>query len=91
MRHGCVENLPFDDDSFDKALAINAMQVWPDPVIGLREMRRVIKPGGHIALGFTPYSGQPNEGLPRTLTSAGFANAHVEQKENCFCALGTRA
>jgi ubiquinone/menaquinone biosynthesis C-methylase UbiE len=57
LRHGSVESLPFDDASFDKALAINSMQVWPDAVVGLREIRRVMKPGGRIALGFTPYSG----------------------------------
>src|SRR4029077_7904517 len=27
LRHGSVERLPFDDSSFDKALAINSMQV----------------------------------------------------------------
>jgi ubiquinone/menaquinone biosynthesis C-methylase UbiE len=57
LRHGSVESLPFDDNSFDKALAINSMQIWPDAVAGLREIRRVMKPGGRIALGFTPYSG----------------------------------
>jgi hypothetical protein len=31
LRRGSVESLPFDDDTFDKALAINSMQVWPDP------------------------------------------------------------
>ena len=69
-RHGSVESLPFDDNSFDKALAINSMQVWPDAVAGLREIRRVMKPGGAIALGFTPYSGQPNKGLAETLIGA---------------------
>src|SRR5262249_48028113 len=59
VRHGAVERLPFDDHTFDKTLAINAMQVWPDAVAGLREMRRVLKTGGRIALGFTPYAGQP--------------------------------
>src|SRR5438270_6916571 len=60
LRHGSVESLPFDDNSFDKALAINSMQIWPDATTGLREIQRVVKPGGGIALGFTPYSGQPN-------------------------------
>ena len=53
LRHGSVESLPFDDNSFDKALAINSMQYWPQAVAGLREVRRVMKAGGVIALGFT--------------------------------------
>jgi ubiquinone/menaquinone biosynthesis C-methylase UbiE len=55
---GSVESLPFDDDRFDKAPALNSMQVWPDAVVGLREMRRVMKPGGRIAIGFTRHSGR---------------------------------
>src|SRR6478736_10221504 len=45
LRRGSVISLPFDDNNFDKALAINSMQVWPDPAVGLREMRRVMKSG----------------------------------------------
>jgi ubiquinone/menaquinone biosynthesis C-methylase UbiE len=90
LRHGSVESLPFEDDSFDKALAINSMQVWPDAVAGLREMRRVIKPGGRIALGFAPYSGQPNEGLTEKLLTAGFTTAHVVETGKGFCALATK-
>jgi ubiquinone/menaquinone biosynthesis C-methylase UbiE len=87
LRHGSVESLPFEDQTFDKALAINSMQVWPEAVTGLREVRRVIKTGGRIALGFTPYSGQPNSGLPELLTAAGFTAAHVVETDKDFCAL----
>lgn len=90
LRLGSVASLPFADNTFDKALAINSMQVWPDAVAGLREMRRVIKPGGEVALGFTPYSGQPNTGLPETLTAAGFAKAHVVERDKNFCALAIK-
>jgi ubiquinone/menaquinone biosynthesis C-methylase UbiE len=90
LRHGSVERLPFEDNTFDKALAINSMQVWPDAVAGLREMRRVIKTGGRIALGFTPYSGQRNSGLPATLTAAAFTEAHVVETELGFCALAIK-
>jgi ubiquinone/menaquinone biosynthesis C-methylase UbiE len=90
LRHGSVENLPFDDDSFDKALAINSMQVWSQAMAGLREVRRVMKSGGRIALGFTPYSGQPNKGLAEALTAAGFREAHVVDADKGFCALATK-
>lgn len=90
LRHGSVERLPFDEGRFDKALAINSMQVWPDAMAGLEEMRRVIKSGGRIALGFTPYSGQPNEGLTEMLSAAGFVEAHVAESEKGFCVLATK-
>jgi ubiquinone/menaquinone biosynthesis C-methylase UbiE len=54
LRQGSVDSLPFDDNTFDGALAINAMQVWADEVAGLREIRRVLRPGAMIVLGFTP-------------------------------------
>jgi ubiquinone/menaquinone biosynthesis C-methylase UbiE len=90
LRCGSVESLPFADNAFDKALAINSMQVWPDAVAGLREMRRVIRSGGAVALGFTRHSGQPNAGLAETLTAAGFAKARVAEADQGFCALATK-
>ena len=90
LRYGSVESLPFEDNTFNKALAINSMQVWPDAVAGLREMRRVMKPGGRIALGFTAYSGQPKSGLPEMLTAAAFTEAHVVETELGFCALAVK-
>ena len=90
LRYGSVESLPFDSDAFDKAIAINSMQLWPDAVAGLGEIRRVMKPGGRIGLGFTRYSGQPSEGLTETLIAAGFTEAHIVRKDADFCALAVR-
>jgi ubiquinone/menaquinone biosynthesis C-methylase UbiE len=91
LRYGSVESLPFDNDSFDKALAINSMQVWRDAIAGLREIRRVMKSGGRVALGFTRYSGQPKEGLTERLVAAGFTDVQVmEEKDNFFGALGKK-
>jgi ubiquinone/menaquinone biosynthesis C-methylase UbiE len=90
LQRGSVESLPFDDDTFDKALAINSMQVWPDPAAGLREMRRVMKPAARVALGFTAHSGQPNKGLTEILMAAGFTKANVVEREKCFCALALK-
>jgi ubiquinone/menaquinone biosynthesis C-methylase UbiE len=90
LRYGSAESLPFEGNTFTKALAINSMQVWPDAVAGLREMQRVMKPGGRIALGFTPYSGQSKNGLPEMLTAAGFTEAHLVEAEEGFCALAIK-
>jgi ubiquinone/menaquinone biosynthesis C-methylase UbiE len=91
LRHGSVQSLPFDDNSFDKALAINSMQLWPNAVAALQEVHQVIKAGGSIALGFTPYSGQPKKGLTEALTAAGFKQAHVVESDKGFCALARKA
>ncbi|SEH01027.1 Methyltransferase domain-containing protein [Nonomuraea solani] len=40
---GSAESLPFDDRSFDAAMAIASVHHWPDPIAGLREMRRVAR------------------------------------------------
>jgi ubiquinone/menaquinone biosynthesis C-methylase UbiE len=90
LRHGPVEHLPFADHTFDKALAINSMQVWPDAAAGLLAMRRVIKAGGTIALGFTPYAGQSKSALAPMLMAAGFTEAHVVEMEHGFCALANK-
>jgi len=38
-----AESLPFDDQSFDAAMAVSTIHHWRDPVAGLREMRRVAR------------------------------------------------
>lgn len=40
---GTADKLPFADQSFDAAMAISTIHHWPDPVAGLREMRRVAR------------------------------------------------
>ncbi len=73
LEYGFAEALPFADDTFDKALTINSMQVWTDVIKGLEEMRRVIKVGGKVAFGFTPASGQSSARLSEILATAGFS------------------
>jgi ubiquinone/menaquinone biosynthesis C-methylase UbiE len=36
-----AESLPFDDQSFDVAMAVATIHHWQDPIAGLLEMRRV--------------------------------------------------
>jgi SAM-dependent methyltransferase len=52
--HGNVARLPFAGESFDKAFGIHTVYFWPQPLAALREIRRVLKPGGRLALTILP-------------------------------------
>jgi len=43
-------SMDFGENEFDKALATYTISAVPDPVAVLREMRRVVKPGGIIVI-----------------------------------------
>lgn len=49
VRKGAAEALPWPDDSFDAALAQLVLHFLDDPVAGLVEMGRVVRPGGGVA------------------------------------------
>ena len=49
IRVASAEALPYDDDTFDAALAQLVLHFMADPVAGLREMARVTRPGGAVA------------------------------------------
>lgn len=50
LLHGDVERLPFSDATFDTVLATCVFCSVADPVQGLREVRRVVRPNGRVLL-----------------------------------------
>jgi SAM-dependent methyltransferase len=45
---GDAKRIPFDDHSFDLVLSHQLLHQLPDPVVALREINRVTKPGGGL-------------------------------------------
>ena len=50
IRLGDAQSLDFPDASFDAAVATFVFCSVPDPVLGLRELKRVVRPGGQVLL-----------------------------------------
>lgn len=50
LRRGSASALPYPDDRFDKACAVNSVQFWPDRSHDLAEVSRVLKPGGRFVV-----------------------------------------
>lgn len=87
--HSPVERLQLGDESFDAVLAVNSIGFWPRPVIRLREVRQLLRPGGRIALVSQPRcpgataatSAKAAEELVGLLSDAGFERSSVETLE----------
>lgn len=48
---GDARELPFPDDSFDGAYLVTVLGEIPDQDAALRELARVVKPGGRVVVG----------------------------------------
>ncbi len=51
LRTGDIEELPYDDDSFDVVTAFNSIQYAVDPARAVAELGRVCRSGGRVAIG----------------------------------------
>jgi ubiquinone/menaquinone biosynthesis C-methylase UbiE len=66
VRVGDGQQLPFETAAFDAAFSMFGLMFFPDRAAGLREIRRVLKPGGRaVVSSWIPFDG-PFEALFRT-------------------------
>jgi ubiquinone/menaquinone biosynthesis C-methylase UbiE len=63
--HGDATALPYDDDSFDGVVLTTVLGEIPDQVAALREIARVLRPGGRLVVG--ELFGDPHFVSPRAL------------------------
>jgi SAM-dependent methyltransferase len=52
VMHSGAESLPFPDGMFDKVQCVHVLYFWKDIETSLREIARVLKPGGRLGLLF---------------------------------------
>jgi SAM-dependent methyltransferase len=94
-----VQSLTIGDGSFNAALAVNTIGMWPDPAARLRELARLLHPGGRIALVSQPRcpgataatSATAASELTALLTEAGFTHLRTDTLDldpPAVCVLG---
>lgn len=52
VRVASAADLPYADNTFDKALCVHVIYFWSDLATSFREIARVLKPGGQLVLVF---------------------------------------
>jgi ubiquinone/menaquinone biosynthesis C-methylase UbiE len=58
IRVGSVSSMPYADESFDAVTAVETHYYWPNLSTDLREIRRVLRPGGPVAIVAEAYRGK---------------------------------
>ena len=90
LKQGEVDSLPYPDEWFDIAFSLHSIYFWQKPLDCLKEIRRVLKPGGLLALTIQPKDKwKPNvdtgimtlyfgKDLAALFSEAGYRNVRVE-------------
>src|SRR5208282_1345602 len=95
---GSATDIPLGDAGFDTVVCTEVLEHVPDPLLALREMYRVLKPGGHLVLS-TPmywprhevpydYFRYPYDGLLHLINSSGFELVQLFNRGHSYAFIG---
>jgi ubiquinone/menaquinone biosynthesis C-methylase UbiE len=100
VRLGSVSELPFSDNSFEKAFSVNSFDLWENPIEDLKEVLRVLKKGGMLAVTVCPRKGDGRDSeefglrLQNLLSVVGFKEVRVLKvnfrPQNALCVAGVK-
>ncbi len=82
--HASVESIPFPKNFFDIVIAVESYYFWPDLIANLKEIYRVLKPGGHVALINECYRHQKFEKRNAFLARMGNFNYYLPEEFRKF-------
>src|SRR6266498_5219467 len=88
LQQGSESPLPFEDNKFNKVFAVNSMQFWSNPIAGLQEIRRVLRPAGRIVITIQPMWAKTEEEVQSVaeklvfqLKQVGFKQVRLETRQ----------
>jgi len=64
---GVAEDMPLPDNSVDLVVSRGSIFFWSDPVEGLHEVYRILRPGGRAMIGGGAGSGYPKEAAEKLI------------------------
>jgi SAM-dependent methyltransferase len=79
----CQQRLPYEDSSFDRAIAIHVLEHLPDLPAALGELQRLLKPGGIFAV-VIPCEGGLAYSLGRRVTSKRAFERRYRTSYECY-------
>jgi len=84
IMHGSVSSLPFTDDMFDLVTAFEAYYFWPNLIDDLKEIKRVLKPGGTLLIANEAYKHERFEKRNSKLAKWGDMMLHTPEEYRGF-------
>jgi len=93
LQRGEVDALPLEDAAVDRVLTVNTVYFWPDLAPAMRELHRVLAPGGRVVVGIRDgsvmervdpavFTIRTPEAIASSLEAAGFTAAEVHSAQD---------